>query len=827
MSVREMIRSVALDVRHAMRGYRSAPTFVSGVVLTLALGVGVNVAMFSIADRLMLRPPAHVRDPATLRRLYFTVNSPTGPLTTPAASYPVYTALHAENTPFPALAAYYISRTAIGRGTAARAAVVSSVTASLFPMLGAPAARGRYFDEREDAPPTGAAVAVISFTTWQQDFGGDPGVIGKRATIGGRDYEIVGVAPAGFTGPDLRPIDAWIPLSVGGAGVLGPGWYRNSGVDWLQIIVRLSPRLPASDAEAFATRTVAAVKAVAGKSANDSRPVARPPVASFGPIVRAIGPTRPKETGVVVWLAVMSGIVLLIACANVANLLLVRTLQRRREIAIRLAMGVTAARLAMMLWIDGLLLALIGGGIGVVAGRLSAATIGRLLLPDVDWNWMPFDARFASTAALLLVAVGSAISITPVLQSRSPRVLGALRSGASTPGGDNTRLRIWLVAAQAALCTFMLVGAGLFIRSLRQAQQIDAGFDANRTIVVTARLRDAGYAGADASQFFLRARDAVHAVPGVEDVARAIAAPFVLTSQIPPRIAPPYSLPAGDDAPYLNAVDADYLNTMGIRVIRGRGIDAVDVAENRQIALVNERMAAHVWPGEDAIGKCIRFGSDTTPCITIVGIVGDVHQSQLLEESSLQYYVPLGPRFDNQPGRVLLVRARQRPDAILHSVRAAILALAPNLPYVDVRPYRTILEPEVRSWRLGAILFTLFGALAALVAAVGLYSVMSYATAQRRPELALRMALGARGLDVTRVIVRGSIVPCISGVLAGLAFAYLSSQRVQPLLFRTSATDVRIFGVVAALLAAVGILAIVGPAVHAARTDPILALREP
>jgi hypothetical protein len=319
----------------------------------------------------------------------------------------------------------------------------------------------------------------------------------------------------------------------------------------------------------------------------------------------------------------------------------------------------------------------------------------------------------------------------------------------------------------------------------------------------------------------------VAVIPGVERAALAVAAPFVLTLQTPPRIPLPYALPPGDDTPYLNGIDADYLRTMGIRVVRGRGIDREDVDAHRDVALVNERMAARVWPGSDAVGKCMRFGSDTMPCITVVGVVSDVQQSELLEEPTLQYYVPIGPRFDNQLGRVLLLRTEQRPDALVAAVRKEILQLAPRLPYIDIRPYDAILEPELRSWHLGAVLFSLFAALAAVVAAVGLYSVVSYATAQRRAELALRVALGARPFAVTRVVVRGSVLPCFAGVGIGLGLAVLASRRIQPLLFQTSATDPRVFVAVTALLIGVGVLSIAAPAIRAIRADPVLALREP
>ena len=822
MQIRETLGSATRDVRAALRALRSEPTFTAGVVATLALGIGVNVAMFSVVDRLVLRPPAYVTDVASIRRFYVATTSTDGIRTTSAASYALFTELARAGAPFRIVAAYKTTPTSMGRGGSARSATVSATSASFFALVGAPAVRGRYFGIDDDHVPVGEPVAVLSFAAWQRDFAGDDDVLGKVVFLGARQYRIIGVAPRGFTGVDLKAVDAWVPVSVAGRDMLGPDWYTANGIDWLQIVMRIRDGVSGAQQEAFVASALAAVKTDGG----DTR---TPPVkrtVMLGPMSQTLGPDRPKEILVSLWVAGVAAIVLLVACANVTNLLLARTVRRRREIAVRLALGISRRRLVTTLLIDGLVLALIGGACGLAVGHAAAGVLGRTLLPDVAWDWMPFDARSVVAGSGIILVIGLAIAIGPAVRSANPRSLDALRSGASTQGRDQARVRAVLMGAQAALCAFMLVGAGLFVRSFDRARALDGGFAADRVIAVTARLRDAGYSTEDASRLFARAVDRVRSIPGVSHASMAVAAPFVLTWQAPPKVAAPFTLPTDGGTPYLNAVDGEYFRTMGIQILRGRAIEPADVGERRRVAVVNETMARRVWPGDEALGKCLRLGSDTTPCINVVGIAHDVHQEDLIEDTSLQYYVPLDARFDRHVGRVLLMRTERDPRTLIGALRHELVALAPGLPYFEVRDYPSVFAPMLRSWRLGAILFAAFGALAAIVAGVGLYSVVSYATAQQRHELALRVALGARTADIIRVVVRGSALPCVAGVAIGLALAALVAGQLQPLLFRTSAHDVTVFTGVAFLLLLTGIAAMALPARRALQTDPLAALRD-
>ena len=821
------------DLRYAARGLRRQPGFAAVVVLTLALGIGANATMFGIVDRLLLRPPAHVQGADRLTRLYFARTLPgTGEFTSNYTSYLDYEVLRDSVPSAAAVAPFFTVETTLGRGAEARMVRASAVTGDFFAALGVRPFAGRLFTAAEGHDP-GDRVAVIGYGFWQRHFGGDPAALGRVVQVGAASYEVVGVAPQGFTGLELGPVDVWLPLAARAREIAGDDWTTNIR---MQVVARLSSGAPPERLAAEATelqRRASAARLGAAIAAPDA-PSAR---VLAGPLAAARGPEelRGKDPAVATWLAGVAAVVLLIACANVANLLLARAARRRREIAVRLALGAGRGRLAAQLLVEGLMLATLGGAGGLLLARWGGDAVRAALLPDVAWSDAPLDLRMLAFTAAAALATGVLVALAPMLQATHPELVGALKAGAlmnqgRTGRGRRISLRTALLVAQAALSVVLLVGAGLFVRSLRNVASIDLGFDARRVLVVTVNFTGGGgFTAAQVEELFGRAEERVRALPGVAQAGVASATPFGSGGATRLRAEGWDSLPPLGEAglPKITAVSAGYFEAMGTRVVRGRGFTPEDRAGAPLAAVVNQTMARRLWPGQDPVGKCLHVGADTAPCSRVVGVVGDIRRDRLGDAEPLQYYVPLAQRQWLPWPRALFVRpaAPEPSAALVAEVRNAVHALAPGLPYVNVRPLQELVEPQVRPWRLGAAMFGAFGGLALLIAAVGLYSVISYGVAQRTRELGVRVALGARAADVLRLVVGEGVRVAAAGVALGALGALAAGRFVAPLLFDTSPRDPLVFGGVTLALLLVALVASLVPARRASRVDPMVALR--
>jgi len=499
--------------------------------------------------------------------------------------------------------------------------------------------------------------------------------------------------------------------------------------------------------------------------------------------------------------------------------------RRRREIGVRLALGVSHGRLVRQLLVESLLLAVLSGVAGLAIARWGGGVLRAVLLPGVTWHENLFDKRILAVAGTLVLFVAIATGLAPAGHALSQNVVSNVKAGAREGFGARSRLRNGLVLFQATLSVVLLVGAGLFVRSLRNVREIDLGFDARRVLVADLDLTDVSDATRDA--LYHLARDRVARLPVVEGASVALTAPFWSALSTELHVPGLDSIPTSrDGGPYVNAVTPEFFATMGTPIVRGRGFTEADARSTPRVAVVSETFARRVWPRHDAIGKCMLVGSDTAPCSTVVGIAADARRQSLTDDAPvMQYYVPLDQEQTNEGPRMLFVRTRGDPRAALAAVRRETQAVSADLPYPTMRYLADLVEPEVRPWKLGATLFSVFGGVALVLAALGLYSVVAYSVAQRAHEMAVRVALGARGTDLARLVVSETLRVVGFGLAIGLLAALVAARWVEPLLFRVSPRDPAVLGAVTGTLLLVGVLASLAPARRAARVSPAEVLK--
>ncbi|HUH12762.1 MAG TPA: ABC transporter permease [Longimicrobiales bacterium] len=815
------------DLRDALRGIARARGFTAAVVLTFALGLGANATMFGIIDRLLLSPPGHIASPDEVKRVMvmraFRPGSESRP--SDALTYPDYEDFQGMDA-FASVAGYAPRGVTLGRGESALPADAVMVTAGYWDLLGVRPALGRFFTPEEDEAGA-AGVAVLGWGLWQREFGGDPEAIGRTVDFGYGSYTIIGVAPQGFTGVNLEAVDLWLPLHTAATAVRGTRWATSRNWYWLRVVARLAPGVvpEGAEAEATAVHLQARQEQIA---AGDYDANAR---VRAGPLIAARGPLASEESAVARWLAGVSLIVLLIACANVANLLLARGLRRRRETGIRLALGISRGRLLRQTLLESLVLAALGGGAALLVTRWGGDVVRRVLLPEVTWTDSVVGGSVLLFVAVAAVLTGLLSGVVPAIQASRPRLTEALKSGARGTSAAGGRTRSALTITQAALSVVLLVGAGLFLRSLDRVRGEDLGVEPDGLVMVeligAQELEDA-----ERTRLFERLDARLAALPVVERVSPTVGLPFwstwVTTLNVPGLDSVPRLPETG--RPVINVGDPDLLATLGLELRRGRAFTERDAEGSAPVAVVNETMARVVWPREEAIGKCLLIGSDdpppnNPPCTTVVGVVEDGRVQQIVEEPSMQYYVPLAQRLVDWAPEALLVRVRGDERAAIPAIRREILAAEPSLRYAEVRPMRDLIDPQARSWQLGAALFTAFGLLALLVAGIGLYSVLAFDVAQRTREIGIRAALGATRERVLRLVVGQGVRVVAIGVVLGGGAAFLLAPRVEALLFETPARDPWTFGAVVLTLGLVALVASALPALRATRVDPREALQ--
>jgi putative ABC transport system permease protein len=816
------------DGKGTLRGLRRSPAFTAGVMLTFALGIGANAAMFSLIDRLMLRPPPLLRDAASVHRVYLYRTTNDGVEGTTGGQVARYADLARFTSSFSAVAGHALRRLALGVGQEAREVPVAVVSAGFFGFFNAPPRAGRYFTSDEDAPPTGASVAVLSYAAWQSRYAGRADAVGARIQIGAVVYTIVGIAPQGFVGlwPSTPPV-AFIPVATFAGSVIGSDWPTTYTSSFgLGTLVRRRPGVTVDAASADLLQAfLRSIRAESGDQVRaEERIAAIRPRAIAGPVLLERGPERSGVATVATWLGGVTVIVLLIACANVANLLLARSLNRRREIAVRLALGVSRVRLLSQMLTESMLLALAGSALGIVVAVWMSATLTASFLPGTERPPVASDPRTLAFVAIVTLAVGVFSGLLPMWQARRPTITAELKSGARTGTYHRSLTRSFLLVGQGALSLVLLVGAGLFVRSLRNVADVRLGFDADSVLMVETEMRDVTLDSVQGVALRRRLLAAATTVPGIEYASLRRSEPFGGMSAGPLHV-------AGIDSVWKfgrferNAVSPDYFRTMGTRLLRGRGIESSDVAGAPRVMVIGASMGEVLWPGQDPLGKCVRIGRvDTVPCTYVVGVAEDIQIRSFEAETRLFYYYLPAAQYEPDEGG-LFVRTSGDPKQFIEPLRRRLQEEMPGSSYVTVERLGELVERESRSWMMGATAFSAFGALALLLAAVGLYSVIAYSVAQRRQELAVRVALGASASDVMRLVVGEGLRFAVSGVVVGGALALLAGRWIAPLLFDQSPRDPVVFGMVASALLVVAILASAIPAFRGARADPNLALR--
>ncbi|NNM34666.1 MAG: ABC transporter permease [Gemmatimonadetes bacterium] len=821
MAVQERWGEWVRDGKYALRQLRRAPGFALVAILTLALGIGANTAVFSVINGVLLEPLPY-EEPDEL--IVLSSAFPTMDFDRFWLSPPEYFELREWNQVFEEIGGYRTGTASIE--TADRPVRVPSAVATwtLFPTLGVSAALGRTFTEQEDLPGADP-VAMISDGLWRRAFAADPSVIGRNVRLGGIQTTIVGVLPAGFDMEDAG-VDVWTPAN------LDPSDHSSRrGNHFLVVVGRANPGVPIERVQADLDRLEVRWQEEYGDT--------HAPSAEFHPmsaydfredIVGDIRPAMMLLLGAVAF-------VLLIACANVANLLLARSETRSKEVAVRVAMGAGRRRMVKQLLTEGVTLALAGALAGLVVGhfalqgllRVNPDGVPRSDVIGLDWKVGLFTAAVA-------LATGVIFGLAPLINTTLSRVGSTLKEGGtrSTKGSAGLRARRLMVIAEVALAVILVTGSGLMLRSMSALQQVDVGFQPEGLLTMQVSLPQADYPTAvEVGAFFESALERIRALPGVESA--------TVTSGLPPLM----TLNANDtefegvqrveDGPahnvdYWTSVDSDYLETMGARLLEGRAFTPSDALAETPVMMVNERLARTFYPGSSPVGRRIRPPGQDNPWFNVIGVVADIKQAGVNNDAGTQLFF-YGPQL-TQGGlfayrtQDFVVRTSGEPLSLSAPVRRVLSEMDPALPVSDIQTMQENVARTMAQPRFMTLLLALFAGVALLLAAVGTYGVMSYSVAERYREIGIRMAMGAERRTVLGLVLRQGGLLAIVGVVLGVGGALGLTRFLQSQLYEVSATDPRTFVLAPAFLAFVALLACFVPAQRATRVDPVTALRE-
>ena len=803
------------DLRYAVRGLIKRPGFTFIAVMTLALGIGANSAIFSVVDGVLLRS-LPLPDSQSLYAIHMglaTFNRYDAPL-----SYPEYQDVVQQTRSFQSIGAWVDADANLSEGGSAERAMLRIVMPSLLPTLGVEPVRGRNFLPEETTKGRDK-VALITYGLWQRRFSGSEDVIGKSIYLDNVDYQIVGVLPHDFQFE--TPVDLWVPLTTTDPEIN----VRNS--HFLRVIGRLRPGV--------SEKSVAADLSAVAKYESDTFPDMFPPSAGFD--FRA----RPYLEDIVgdirlplyVLLAAV-GFVLLIACTNVANLLLAKAAPRQREIALRTALGARRWHLIRQLLTESILLALIAGGIGVLL-----ATWGTSALVALSPDSLPrareigFDWRVLAFTGVIALTTGIVFGLLPAIWGPRVDLTDALKEGSRGSTGGSGRLRKLLVVAEVALSVMLLVGAGLMVRSFSHLRSVNPGFrtDHALTLRVSLPVPNSQISAADEDRFmsfFDRALARLSELPGVTAAGAANMIP--LDGNGTDRLIEVEGYVPRDQSDMPDAQNRQttpgWFAAMGIPLVRGRLIERSDDNKAARVLVVNETFAKRFFPNGDAIGKRIRLGKLTSefPWATIVGVVGDVRGFALDEPPEPTMYWPVA-QIRATPSLAIVVRTESDPASLTFAVRDAIAEIDRAQPIYDMQPLDQLVAKSLGQRRFTLMLMVLFGVIALVLSAIGIYGVMAFAVTQRTQEIGIRMALGASAIDVLKMVVGSGMFLAAIGVAAGLIGAFALTRLMASLLFGVSPTDLVTFGLVTAGLLMVALLACYIPARRATKVDPLVALR--
>ena len=812
------------DLRYVFRALLRSPSFTIVAVLTLALGIGATTAIFSLFDAVVLRS-LPVRNPNEL----FSVG---------AGHYQLYQALRKETDIFAdVLAAAPISElpVAVQSGEPERTRI-SLVSASYFSTLGVPAALGRVFGAVDDRAAGEPAIAVASYSYWQQHFAGDREAIGSRVRISGVPITIVGVAPAGFFGEEVGASpDLWVPLTMWAQIVPGRNLLNSPGASWLRIVGRLKPGVPIPRAEAALTVTFRAVlEQIFGRdmSAATRREIDEAAI-RLTPAAKGVSRVRGRFAEPLQLLMAAVVLVLLICCANVANLLLARSASRTREIDVRLALGMSRMRLVRQLMTESIVLSVMGGTAGLALAWIGTEALLRLV--SADGSRLPLaiqpDVRLLTFVAGVSVVTAMLFGCIPAWRSARGSLVSSLASRHAA-GGRSALLSPMLVVAQVAISLVLLMGAGLFLRTLSNLRHVDLGFASDRLVMLDVNPQAAGYSGANAAAVTQRLLERIRSVPGVS--AASFSENGVLfgrdssTDLMRPQgfVAGPEGYPRA----LWDVVGPDYFSTMGISLVAGRDFSVRDDESAPRVIAINETMAKRLFAGANPIGRRLVWGDSKLTDFEIIAVARDIKQGSPRDEPQLRFYLPYQQLSVTRASWILasvlfMVRTGADPVTMLAALQQSVPAEDPRLSVGGIYVAPDLIDRTLVQERMIAKLSIAFGALAIGLACIGLYGLIAYQVVQRTGEIGIRMALGAQRTHVLWATLRRALVWTSAGVVLGVPLALTASRTAESLLFGLTPMDVTTLSAAAVIMLMLGALAAFIPARRASRIDPLVALR--
>ncbi|MCA1577500.1 MAG: ABC transporter permease [Acidobacteria bacterium] len=808
------------DVRYAIRSLLKRPGFVVVAVITLALGIGANTAIFSLVNAVLLRSlPVEQPDEIVSVAIRGKNDSMS------AFSYPNYRDFRDRNEVLSGLLVYRFVPLSLSRSGANERIWGYEVSGNYFDVLGVKAIKGRTFLPEEDKTPLAHPVAVLSYHSWQRRFGGDPEIVGKDVLLNNHQFRVIGIAPEGFKGTELvYTPEIWLPAAMMEWVEPGAQWLEDRDTSNFFANGRLKPGVDLRQAEA-------SLNLLALQLAREY------PDTNEGQSIRVVpaGFILPELRGAVVsftWVLMGAvALVLIVTCTNLAGLMLARATDRRREIAIRLALGANRVRLIRQLLTETVLLSFVGG----LAGVLLAFWIIDVLLafkPPIDFPLaldVAVDWRVLLFSLFVSFAAGTIFGLAPALQATRLGLSQALRETSAQGGAARTRLRSVLVVAQIAISLVVLIAAGLVMRTLQQLQTMTPGFDSTNAVTMSFDLGLQGYDRNRGQQFYQQLSERVQSLPGVTSAAVSSYIPLSLNYNSRTIFVEGQPAERGQNVPVAmnGSAGPRYFETMRTPLVQGREFTDQDEAKTEPVVVVNETFVRRLMPSlsspSEAVGKRISFNSASGPFRRIVGVIGDGKYFNIAEDPRPFIWAPLTQ--DYSSSGILTVRTDGNPESLLAAVRKEVQALDPNLPLFDVKTLSEHMRFAFFPAKVAATVLGVFGFVALLLSAIGIYGITSYTVAQRTHEIGIRLALGAQLSDVLKLVLSHGLKLTLIGVALGLFGAYLATRAITSLLYGVSATDPLTFGLVSVLLIGVALLACYVPSRRATRVDPLIALR--
>ena len=805
------------DIRYGIRMLLKRPSFTLIAVIALALGIGANTAIFSVVNAVLLRP---LPFPQAERLMNVWETNPQRGQKRAAVSYPDFADWRAQNHVFEYMSTYHDSDFILTGGSEPLRLSGAVVNADLFPLLGATPSLGRAFTTDEDKPGESGRVVVLSHGLWQRQFNADPHITGRAIALNGSSYTVVGVMPAGFQFPiESTPIELWTTVAGDAAG--SDPITSQRGAHYMSVIARLKPGVTQAQAQADLD-TIAARLAQQYPDTNAHRGTN-----VMSALESLVGDVRPA---LLILLGAV-GCVLLIACANVANLLLARATTRHKEIAIRAALGASRLRVVRQLLTESVLLALAGGALGLLVALWGGDLLVALSGEDIPRAaQVGLDVRVLGFTLLVSFVTGVLFGLVPALHAARFDLTESLKEGgrSGTEGARRNHVRSALVVAEVAIALVLLVGAGLLMQSLRRLQHVNPGFDAHNVLTLNVTLPEVRYKTPQQVEFYRNLRERVAQLPGVTSASVVFPLPLSgdrigISFETEGRPLPPSDLPVTE----FRTINPDYFHTLNIPLRKGRDFTARDDAHAPGVIIVNEAFAQKFFPNEDPIGRRIKPGISTDenePVMReIVGVVGNVRHRSLSTAAEPEAYVPHA----QVPFGSMTLVVKTAPDArsLVSAVRNEVRALDKDLPVYNVKTLEDYLAASVAQPRFNTLLLASFAGLALVLTAVGLYGVMSYAVVQRTHEMGIRIALGAQTGDVLKLVVGQGMLLALIGVGMGLLASLAATRVLASLLYEVSAADPLIYAGITLLITTVALLACYIPARRATKVDPMVALR--